>query len=72
MVGLFGLCFSIFIIGIVFNIINKYFNIFIFYIINNNIFISYDCMHVKRLIKILNDWVLYKYFYYYYYMSNID
>ena len=39
---LFGLYFRIFIIRIVFNIIN----IFIFYL-TNNILISYDCMYIN-------------------------
>ena len=67
MVGLFGLYFRIFIIGIAFNIINIYFNIFIFSIINififniiNDILISYDCTYVKHLRTILIDQALYK------------
>ena len=54
MVGLFGLYFIIFIIGIAFNIIN-------------NILISYYGMYVKHLRAILIDRALCKYFYYYYY-----
>ena len=57
-----------------FNIINIYFNIFIFHIINififnvlNHILISYECIYVKHMRVILIDRVLYKYFYYYYY-----
>ena len=63
---------TICIIGIVFNIINIYFNIFIFYIINififniiNDILINYDCMYVKCMRAILIDRALHKYFYYY-------
>ena len=49
MVGLFGLTYRIFIIGMtVFNIININYNIFIFNIINN-ILISYGCIYVKHL-----------------------
>ena len=33
---------------------------------NNNILISYVCMYVKRLVGILIDRAIYKYFYYYY------
>ena len=64
MVRRYGLYFIIFIIDIVFNRINIYFNmliilfyiinIFIFYIINN-ILISYDCMYVKCLRALLID-----------------
>ena len=57
MVGLFGLRFRIFVIDIIFHVINIYFNIFIFNIINN-ISVSYDCMYIAILI----DCALYKYF----------
>ena len=44
MVGIFGLYFRIFINGIVFNIININFNIY--FLINNNILVSYYCKYV--------------------------